>query len=150
MSTENQNQEQQNQDQGKVQKQYDANLQQLLLILNSQPNGTTLLKRKKAGADLVTDVVGLLLKESNESFQEEIKGDIKGLIQAKIALDDEITKKEKELVKSKEDSMKKFNEAANKVFGKINGQQELAERYKKSLTTVVSAGTEGQNTNGNV
>ncbi len=141
MSTENNNNNQQNsaEDKNKIAKQYEATLKKLVAVVGGQEN---VYGPKRVPNDTLGTLVNDLLKERKEKLASSVKVELTELLDKKVALDKEIKAKEEELAKLKQNKQKEFNEAASKVFGKIEGIEQLEKDYYSSLTTTVETPTE--------
>lgn len=129
MNTENQNQEQ-NQNPDKTLKNYEAAMSKLTAVLGGKEN---ILPTKKVSKDVVTNLVGTLLKERKEKLAESIKTSLAELLEKHVALTKAIKEKEKELEKLKQDKMKEFTEAANKVFQQVEGIDQIEKDYIEAI-----------------
>lgn len=129
MNTENQNQEQ-GQNSDKTLKNYEAAMSKLTAILGGKEN---ILPAKRVSKDAVTDLVSTLLKERKEKLVESIKTSLTELLEKHVALTKAIKEKEKELEKLKQDKMKEFTEAANKVFQQVEGIDQIEKDYIEAI-----------------
>ena len=119
-------------DSNKVSKTYDATIKKLVAIVGGEDK---LFPTKKVVSDVIGDIVTGLLKERKEDLEKQIKTDLLSLLDKHVSLKKEIKAKEDEFKKLSETKMKEFSEAANKLFGKIDGISELEKDYYQSLTS---------------
>lgn len=127
------NQQNDGQNNDKVLKQHEQVLEKLSAILGGKEN---IFPKKKVGKDVLANITESMLKKRKEALEEEIKTGLTELIDKKVVLDKEIKQKEDELNKIKVQKTKEFNEAANKLFGKIDGIEQLAADYRATLGSI--------------
>lgn len=124
----NNNNQQENSD--KVTKNFEKTMEKLVAVVGGKEN---IYAPRKVQKDVLDTLVEGLLKERKEALEKEVKADLLALLDKKVAYDKEIKAKEEEFKKVKEQKMKEFTEAANKVFGKVDNIENLAKDYYASL-----------------
>lgn len=118
------------QDNNKITKNFESTMQKLVAIVGGDKN---LFPTKKVGKDIVKNIVDGMLTEKKETLEKEVKADLTKLLESHITLKKSIDDKKKELAKLEQDKMKEFNEAATKVFAKIENIDQLSKDYYSSL-----------------
>ena len=121
---------------GKVEKQFEVTLNKLIAIVGGKEH---LRPNKKIGSTALNAVVSELLKEESERTVIEVKDDLKSLLKNYVELEKSFQQKEAEFKKLKQDKMKEFTEAAKKVFGRIDGLDQLEKDYIKALNAAGDA-----------
>lgn len=132
----NEQQKQQQENKNKIAKAFDANIGKIRAILEKEPDKKG--KRKVTG-DAMKIIVAELFKEDDENLQKEVRKELRELLTKYVSMWDEIGKKEKEMEKLKEEKMKEFNEASQKLFNKIDGLPAIMQRYAEALKTAAGA-----------
>lgn len=127
MSQEQQNPEE---DKNKVSKEYEKNIKRLIAVVGGDTN---IYGPKRVPNDTLGTLVEELLKERKEKLAVDVKVELSALLDKKVAMDKEIKAKEDEFAKLKQQKQKEFNEAAKKVFGKVEGIEQLERDYYQSL-----------------
>jgi len=125
--------EQKPEESGKDQKNYDATMKKLIALLG---NDSLMKSKKKLPKDDVGSIISELFKEERETLQTEIKSELRELIKKKVEMDRALKAKQDELEKLTKDKQKEFNEAANKLFNKIEGIGEIETSYYDTLNKV--------------
>jgi len=120
------------QENDKVAKNYEATMNKLVAVVRGKDN---LIPGKKVKKEVVTTIVDELLKEDKERIQTEVKTGLKDLLAKHVALNKEISEKEREFIKLKETKQKEFIDAANKLFGRIDDIAQLEKDYASSLNS---------------
>lgn len=118
-------------DSQKVVKAYEKNLKTLISIVGGEANLKPIRKVKK---DVVADLVSALFKEETDEVEKTTKDALKQLLKNRVEMQRLIEEKKKELAKLETTKMKEFNEAATKLFDKINGLGDLEREYYTALT----------------
>jgi len=90
-------------------------------------------KHKILIEDVITTLVSGLVKDRKEALEKEIKVELIGLLDKHVELKKSIEAKKKELKQLEESKMKEFNEAASKLFAKIDDVQEIEKDYYTAL-----------------
>lgn len=126
---------QQQENKNKVQKAFDSNIEKLTAILKKAPDK----KKRKFSSDAMDNLLGELFKEEDEKLKEELKTELKGLLESYVSFWREVENKEREIEKVKQDQMKAFNDKANKLVNKIEGFPNLMKKYKEGLVQAASA-----------
>lgn len=121
---------QQQQDNNKVAKNFEATMSKLVAILGNKDH---LSPKKRIKKDILGTIVSDLLKEDNEASQTAIKTELKELLGKHVTLTKEIAVSEKQFEQLKQNKMKEFNEAANKLFGKIDNLGQIEQEYLAAL-----------------
>lgn len=129
------NQNNQN-EQGKEGKKFESTMRKLIAIVGGEEK---LFPEKKVSGDTVKGVVNGLLKERKEKLEKETTAELSALLDKYVAFKKEVTEKKKEFEKIVETKQKEFNEAASKVFNKIDGINELESAYYSTLTELGNA-----------
>lgn len=124
------NNQNENQNNDKVKIQYDKNIKKIIAIVGGQKN---LAVSKKVKGDVLNTVVTELLADDRKAAAEEIKAELKALLQKKVTCDKEIKAKKDELAKLEITKNKEFNEAASKLFGKIEGLDQIEKDFYATL-----------------
>lgn len=122
---------QENQD--KVTKSFESNMKRLVGVLGGEELLTTTTKVKK---DTVETIVENILKDRKEKLEIDIKTELSTLLDKHVTLKKSITDKKKELKDLENSKMKEFNEACNKLFGKVQDIEQLEKDYYSSLTSI--------------
>lgn len=120
----------------KVEKNFESSMKKLVAIIGGEKN---LFASKKVNKDVMKIIVDELLSERKKVAEEEIKSDVIKLLDGHVALTKAISEKKKELIKLEQDKKKEFNEAASKVFAKIDSIEVLSSEYYSSLSATVEA-----------
>lgn len=127
----NQNNQQEQND--KITKNYNAAIEKLAKVLGGEEN---LAAPKKIGHDALAKVTNTLLKDRREKAVKEVETDLAIILDKKLALDKEIKQKQDEFEKLKQQKMKEFTEAVNKVFAKVENIDKLGDDYLNILKGV--------------
>lgn len=135
--TKNEN-EQKGNDNNKVNKAFESNLKKLVAIVDGEKN---LKPITKVGSDIMKNIVTELFKEETEAIEQSTKDTLKELLKKYVQMLRDIDAKKKELSALEIAKKKEFNEAATKLFGKIDGIGILESEYYGALVTAVSADT---------
>lgn len=122
---------QENQD--KITKSFESNMKRLVGVLGGEELLTTTTKVKK---DTVETIVENILKDRKEKLEIEVKAELSNLLDKHVALKKSIADKKKELKDLENSKMKEFNEACNKLFGKVQDIEQLEKDYYASLTSI--------------
>lgn len=138
--TKNEN-EQKGNDNNKVNKAFESNLKKLVAIVDGEKN---LKPVTKVGSDIMKNIVTELFKEETEAIEQSTKDTLKELLKKYVQMLRDIDAKKKELSALEIAKKKEFNEAATKLFNKIDGIGILESEYYGALVTAVSADSEGQ------
>ncbi len=122
---------QENQD--KVAKSFESNMKRLVGVLGGEEllTGTTKVKK-----DTVETIVENILKDRKEKLEIDIKTELSTLLDKHVTLKKSIADKKKELKDLENSKMKEFNEACNKLFGKVQDIEQLEKDYYSSLTSI--------------
>lgn len=135
---ENQNNEQNAQEQNnKIIKNFNANIERLVKIVGGEENISA---PKKIGNDVLAKLTNGLLKGRREALEKEVTAELTTILDKKVALDKEFKVKEEELAKLKQQKMKEFNDAAAKVFAKIESIDKLGDDYYNTLKAAGNGG----------
>lgn len=121
---------------GKIEARFKTVIGKLSAIIGKEPDKKK--KRKIPGSE-VGDIVKGLFEKDHEAVKVEVEVDLKSLLEKYVGMNDEFDKKEKELVKLKEDKMKEFCEAGEKLFNKIDGIPDLEKKYTDAMTALLGA-----------
>jgi hypothetical protein len=135
--TKNEN-EQKGNDNNKVNKAFESNLKKLVAIVDGEKN---LKPVTKVGSDIMKNIVTELFKEETEAIEQSTKDTLKELLKKYVQMLRDIDAKKKELSALEIAKKKEFNEAATKLFNKIDGIGILESEYYGALVTAVSAET---------
>lgn len=127
MSAENENK---GNDNNKVAVAYEKNLKKLIAIVGGEKNLRPVTTVKK---DSIEDIAKELFKEETEAMETKIKEDLKTLLKKRVEMAKAIDDKKKELAKLEIEKKKEFNEAAVKLFNKINDLDGLEKDYYSAL-----------------
>lgn len=130
-NTQNTNNNNQQENSDKITKNFEKTMEKLVAIVGGKDQ---IYAPKKVQKDVLDTLVEEMLKDRKESLAKEVKADLLALLDKKVVFDKEIKAKEEEFKKLKEQKMKEFTEAANKVFGKVDNIENLAKEYYASLT----------------
>lgn len=122
-------------DDNKVNKAYDATMKKLVAIVGGDEN---LFPVKKVKKDVVKSIVSGLIKERKENAEKDVTKELVDLLDKHIQLKKALADKKKELDNLEQQKKKEFNEAASKLFGKIDEINQLESEYYSSLNTMVS------------
>lgn len=133
--TKNEN-EQKGNDNNKVNKAFESNLKKLVAIVDGEKN---LKPVTKVGSDIMKNIVTELFKEETEAIEQSTKDTLKELLKKYVQMLRDIDAKKKELSALEITKKKEFNEAATKLFNKIDGIGILESEYYGALVTAVSA-----------
>lgn len=136
--TKNEN-EQKGNDNNKVNKAFESNLKKLVAIVDGEKN---LKPITKVGSDIMKNIVTELFKEETEAIELSTKDTLKELLKKYVQMLRDIETKKKELSALEIAKKKEFNEAATKLFNKIDGIGILESEYYGALVTAVSADNE--------
>lgn len=126
------NQLNQGEENNKVAKNYEATMSKLVAILGDKNH---LNPKKRVKKDALSTIVTDLLKDESEASKLAIKTELKDLLTKHVTLTKEIQTKKKEFEQLEQNKMKEFNEAASKLFAKIDGLGEIEKDYLAALTT---------------
>jgi hypothetical protein len=121
---------------GKVAKNFEATMKKLIAIVGGEKN---LFPSKRVSKDTLKTVVDGLLKDKKEAAEKEVKAELVALLDNHVEMKKAIEAKTKELKQLEEQKMKEFNEAASKVFNKIDAIGDLEKDYYSSLTGAAKA-----------
>lgn len=130
--------EQKGNDNNKVNKAFESNLKKLVAIVEGEKN---LKPITKVGSDTMKNIVTELFKEETEAIEQSTKETLRDLLKKYVQMLRDIETKKKELSALEITKKKEFNEAATKLFGKIDGIGILESEYYGALVTAVSADT---------
>ena len=122
---------QENQD--KITKSFESNMKRLVGVLGGEELLSTTTKVKK---DTVETIVENILKDRKEKLEIDVKAELSTLLDKHVALKKSIADKKKELKDLENSKMKEFNEACNKLFGKVQDIEQLEKDYYSSLTSI--------------
>lgn len=116
----------------KITSNFTATMKKLVAIVGGEEQ---LFPKKKIKKDVLSTIVDGLIKEKKENLEKEVKAELVTLLDKHVELKKAFNDKELELKKLKETKMKEFNEAASKVFNKIDGIADIEKSYYDSLKT---------------
>lgn len=128
--------EQKGNDNNKVNKAFESNLKKLVAIVEGEKN---LKPVTKVGSDIMKNIVTELFKEETEAIEQSTKETLRTLLKTYVQMLRDIDTKKKELSNLEIAKKKEFNEAATKLFNKIDGIGILESEYYGALVTAVSA-----------
>lgn len=121
---------------GKIAKNYKSTMNKLVAIVGGEKN---LFPTKKVSKDIVANIVSGLVKERKENLEKEVKQELTTLLDKNIELKKNIAAEEKKFNDLKEQKTKEFNEAAAKVFAKIDSIDTLEKEYYDSINTATQS-----------
>lgn len=124
------NNNQQPSEENKIKKNFDNTMKKLVAIVGGEQN---LFPVKKVEKDVVANIVTNLIKEKKENIEKEVKTELVSLLDKYVEFKKAVVTKEKELEQLKDNKMKEFNEAANKLFGKVDQIDEISKSYYEAL-----------------
>lgn len=127
------NQQNEGQNNDKVLKQHEQIMEKLAAVLGGKEK---IFPSKKVGKDVLASITEGLLKDRKEAAEKELKAGLIELIDKKVTLDRELKAKQEELKKLEINKTKEFNEAATKLFNKIDGIEQLASDYRSTLASI--------------
>jgi len=119
--------------QDKITKSFESNMKRLVGVLGGEELLSTTTKVKK---DTVETIVENILKDRKEKLEIDVKAELSTLLDKHVALKKSIADKKKELKDLENSKMKEFNEACNKLFGKVQDIEQLEKDYYSSLTSI--------------
>lgn len=128
--TQGSQQESKEEQSGKIAKNYKVTMSKLVAIVGGEKN---LFPTKKASKDVVVTIVEGLLKERKESLEKEVKLELVNLLDKHVELKKTIAAKTQELKQLEEQKTKEFNDAASKVFNRIDSIGEIEKAYYDSI-----------------
>lgn len=128
--------EKEKENKGKVQKAFEGNYQKLKAILGKEPSKKGGRKVPATGLDAI---IADLFKDEDEALHQNFKKELKELLEKYVAMYGEIEKKKKELEKLEEEKMKEFNQAASKLFEKIDDLPAKMKMYSEALGKATAA-----------
>ncbi len=108
-------------------------MKRLVGVLGGEELLTSTTKVKK---DTVETIVENILKDRKEKLEIDIKTELSTLLDKHVTLKKSIADKKKELKDLENSKMKEFNEACNKLFGKVQDIEQLEKDYYSSLTSI--------------
>ncbi len=120
---------------GKIAKNYKATMSKLVAIVGGEKH---LFPTKKASKDVVVTIVEGLLKERKENLEKEVKLELIALLDKHVELKKVIAAKAQELKQLEEQKTKEFNEAASKVFNRIESIGDIEKGYYDSINTATT------------
>jgi len=120
------------QEEGKTAKNFEATMKRLVAIVGGEEQ---LFPKKKVKNDVLASIVSELTKEKKEKLEKDIKAELITLLDKRVELNKALDEKKAELKKLEETKMKEFNEAASKLFNKIEGIADIEKSYYESLTS---------------
>lgn len=140
MSTENENK---GNDNNKVNVAFEKNMKKLVAIVGGEAKlrPTTNIER-----DALAELTKELFKEETEAAENKIKDDLKNLLKKRIEMTKAFEEKKKELAKLEIEKKKEFNEAAVKLFNRINDLNGLESDYYSALNEANNATTNSEET----
>jgi len=121
------------QEENKTAKNYETTMKRLVAIVGGEEQ---LFPKKKVKGDVLASIVSELTKEKKEKLEKELKADLVALLDKRVEMNKAFEEKKAELKKLEESKMKEFNEAASKLFNKIEGIADIEKSYYDSLKTV--------------
>jgi hypothetical protein len=124
---------QKEQESGKIYKKFDQYLNKLTAILG----GTELLTPVKVGPSNIHEVIAKLAKDEKEAALAKFEADAKALIQKKRDHDRTMSDLKKEFKKKEQESMKKWNEEAEKLFRQVDDIVNIEKSYFRTLKSAV-------------
>jgi len=126
--------EQQKQNQGKEAKKVLEGFEKVMEKLTAIVGGEKQLTPKvSVDKDQTATLVAELFKEEREANSEQIKKDLKDLLKNHVLLNKTLKEERAKLDKLEIVKKKEFNTAANKLFAKIEGMDELVSEYANSF-----------------
>lgn len=120
------------QEENKTAKNYETTMKRLVAIVGGEEQ---LFPKKKVKGDVLASIVSELTKEKKEKLEKELKADLVALLDKRVEMNKAFEEKKAELKKLEESKMKEFNEAASKLFNKIEGINDIEKSYYDSLKT---------------
>lgn len=128
MSDEAKQENQENPD--KEQKRYEGNMAKLAAVLGGKEN---IFPTKRISKNATATLAQELVKERKEALSKSVKTELAELLDKRIQMEKEFKQKEDELKKLKVVKTKEFNEAAAKVFQKIEDIDQIERDYEVTL-----------------
>lgn len=124
----------------KVANAFNENVKKIEALLGKPADKKT---RRKVPSGAMEAIIADLFKEEDEDLQKNMRADLKKLLLSYVELHQALDTKRKEMEQLENAKMKEFNEAAQKLFNRIDGFPEILKKYAAGLKAAVSS-TEGK------
>lgn len=136
-----QEKEGQEQSPDKVEKKFKQTIANLANILGLGDE-KQLLPSNKVGQTEMDKIASELLKEEREKNSKEIKDQLSALLKGYADLNREISNKEKELEKIKNEKRKEFSKQADALFGRVIDMNKKQKEFKAGLAEATGSPAE--------